>query len=45
VGGDGEVVESIRPLFNVMGKNVRHMGPAGSGQHTKMVAHTFIHRL
>ncbi len=36
VGGDVETFEKIRPLFEVMGKNVRHMGAPGAGQHTKM---------
>ena len=37
VGGDSHAVEAVRPLLNCMGKNINHMGPAGSGQHTKMV--------
>lgn len=37
VGGDKDTVEAVRPLFNCMGKNIKYMGPAGSGQHTKMV--------
>jgi 3-hydroxyisobutyrate dehydrogenase len=37
VGGDAEVVEAIRPLFECMGKTIVHQGPAGAGQHTKMV--------
>jgi len=36
VGGDREVVEAIRPVLEIMGKNIVHQGPAGSGQHTKM---------
>jgi 3-hydroxyisobutyrate dehydrogenase len=36
VGGDGSVVESVRPLFDCLGKSVAYMGPAGSGQHTKL---------
>ena len=36
VGGDKAVFERILPLFKLMGKNIAHMGPAGSGQHTKM---------
>ena len=42
IGGDKEVVERLRPLFELMGKNVRHMGGAGSGQHTKMVNQILI---
>ncbi len=37
VGGAPEAVARLQPLFQVMGKNIVHQGPAGSGQHTKMV--------
>lgn len=36
VGGDKPRFETIRPLFENMGRNISYMGPAGSGQHTKM---------
>ncbi len=36
VGGEEEVVNSIRPLFECMAKTVAWMGEAGNGQHTKM---------
>jgi 3-hydroxyisobutyrate dehydrogenase len=36
IGGDPQVAESLLPLFELMGKNIVHQGPAGSGQHTKM---------
>jgi 3-hydroxyisobutyrate dehydrogenase len=42
VGGDAEVVESIRPLLECMGKTIVHQGPAGAGQHTKMVNQILI---
>ncbi len=42
IGGEPEVVESIRPLFEVMGQTIVHQGPAGSGQHTKMVNQVLI---
>jgi 3-hydroxyisobutyrate dehydrogenase len=42
VGGDAEAVEAVRPLFECMGKTVVHQGPAGSGQHTKMVNQVLI---
>ena len=42
IGGEPEVVESLRPLFDVMGKTVVHQGPAGAGQHTKMVNQILI---
>jgi 3-hydroxyisobutyrate dehydrogenase len=42
VGGDADVVEAIRPLFECMGKTIVHQGPAGAGQHTKMVNQILI---
>jgi 3-hydroxyisobutyrate dehydrogenase len=42
VGGDAEVVEAVRPLFECMGKTIIHQGPAGAGQHTKMVNQILI---
>src|SRR6185312_2799709 len=42
VGGDGEVVEAIRPLLECMGKTIVHQGQAGAGQHTKMVNQILI---
>ncbi|CAH0479363.1 unnamed protein product [Peronospora belbahrii] len=42
VGGDSNTVESMLPLFEIMGKNIRHMGGAGAGQHTKMVNQILI---
>ena len=42
VGGEAETVEAVRPLFEVMGKTIIHQGPAGAGQHTKMVNQTLI---
>ena len=36
VGGDVEVYENTKPLFEIMGKTIAYFGPAGSGQHTKM---------
>ncbi len=37
VGGDEEVYNQCLEIFNTLGKNVVYQGPAGSGQHTKMV--------
>jgi 3-hydroxyisobutyrate dehydrogenase len=37
VGGDAEAVDAVKPLFECMGKTIVHQGPAGAGQHTKMV--------
>ena len=36
VGGDREAFERAVPIFKAMGKSIRYMGVAGSGQHTKM---------
>lgn len=36
VGGDERDAERARPFFGIMGKNVRYMGKAGSGQCTKL---------
>jgi 3-hydroxyisobutyrate dehydrogenase len=41
-GGDAETVEAIRPLFECMGRTIVHQGPAGAGQHTKMVNQILI---
>jgi len=37
VGGDQEVVDSLSPCFEAMGSTIVWQGPAGAGQHTKMV--------
>jgi 3-hydroxyisobutyrate dehydrogenase len=37
VGGEADAVEAVRPIFECMGKTIVHQGPAGAGQHTKMV--------
>ena len=42
VGGGPEAVAAVRPLLEVMGKTIIHLGPAGAGQHTKMVNQTLI---
>lgn len=42
VGGEADAVERIRPLFELMGKTIVHHGPAGSGQHVKMVNQILI---
>ena len=36
VGGGKATYEQILPLFQILGKNIAHMGAAGAGQHTKM---------
>jgi 3-hydroxyisobutyrate dehydrogenase len=35
-GGDRDVFEAVKPLFELMGKNIVYQGGAGSGQHTKI---------
>ena len=35
-GGERETFDEVFPLFELMGKNISYMGPAGAGQHTKM---------
>src|SRR5205823_5890270 len=42
VGGDTDTVETVRPLLECMGKTIVHQGPAGAGQHTKMVNQILI---
>ena len=42
IGGDKEVVEALRPCWQAMGKTFVYQGPAGAGQHTKMVNQTLI---
>ncbi|WP_370529713.1 NAD(P)-dependent oxidoreductase [Alkalihalobacillus sp. AL-G] len=36
VGGDPEVFDAVKPIFDVMGENIVLQGNAGSGQHTKL---------
>jgi 3-hydroxyisobutyrate dehydrogenase len=42
IGGEQDVVAALRPLFEKMGKTIVHQGPAGAGQHTKMVNQILI---
>lgn len=42
IGGDREVVDALQPLWQTIGKTIVYQGPAGSGQHTKMVNQTLI---
>ena len=42
IGGENEAVQRIQPLLKHFGKNIRHMGPAGAGQHTKMINQILI---
>jgi 3-hydroxyisobutyrate dehydrogenase len=42
IGGDKEIVEALNPCWEAMGKTIVHQGPAGAGQHTKMVNQILI---
>lgn len=42
VGGTAEAFAAVRPLLECMGKTIVHQGPAGAGQHTKMVNQILI---
>ncbi|MCH2134838.1 MAG: NAD(P)-dependent oxidoreductase, partial [Phycisphaerales bacterium] len=42
VGGQDDAVASAMPVLALMGKTIVHQGPAGSGQHTKMVNQILI---
>ena len=42
IGGDADVVSALQPCWDAMGKTIVHQGPAGAGQHTKMVNQTLI---
>jgi len=42
VGGDEDDFQRVLPLLEVMGKTIRLIGPAGSGQHCKMVNQILI---
>lgn len=36
VGGEAAIFERVRPLFELMGRHIFHLGPAGSGQTAKL---------
>ena len=42
IGGEADVVEALQPCWQAMGSTIVHQGPAGSGQHTKMVNQILI---
>jgi 3-hydroxyisobutyrate dehydrogenase len=42
VGGEKPIVDALLPLFEKMGKTIVYQGPAGAGQHTKMVNQILI---
>lgn len=42
IGGDREVAQRLQPCWQTFAKTIVYQGPAGSGQHTKMVNQTLI---
>lgn len=42
VGGDPEDFDRVLPLFEKMGRTIKRIGPAGAGQHCKMVNQILI---
>ena len=36
IGGDVEVYQRVKPIFELMGENIVYQGSAGAGQHCKM---------
>jgi 3-hydroxyisobutyrate dehydrogenase-like beta-hydroxyacid dehydrogenase len=42
VGGDAALVERLQPLFQAMGKQVKHMGEVGMGQAAKLAMNLMI---
>ena len=42
IGGDRQVVESLQPCWEALGKTIVYQGGPGAGQHTKMVNQILI---
>ncbi len=42
VGGEETTFQTVKPLFEIMGKTIALMGGAGAGQHTKMTNQILI---
>ncbi len=42
VGGDRKIYEQLMPIWKLLGTTIVYQGPAGSGQHTKMVNQILI---
>ncbi len=42
IGGDREIADRLQPCWQAFAKTIVYQGPAGSGQHTKMVNQTLI---
>lgn len=42
VGGDPQALEAVRPVLEVLGRTITHVGPVGSGQVTKAINQVII---
>ncbi len=42
IGGEPDLVKSLRPIWEILGQTWVHQGGPGAGQHTKMVNQTLI---
>ncbi|MDO4424612.1 MAG: NAD(P)-dependent oxidoreductase [Planctomycetia bacterium] len=42
VGGSRAAFEALRPIWDILGSNIRHQGGPGMGQHTKMMNQILI---
>ena len=42
IGGEKDVVDALRPCWEAMGKTIVYQGPAGAGQHAKLVNQILI---
>lgn len=42
VGGNAQAFETVRPMFEKMGKTITHCGPSGAGQLTKLVNQVLV---
>lgn len=42
IGGEEAAVEAVMPCFQAMGRTIVRQGPAGAGQHAKMVNQTLV---
>jgi 3-hydroxyisobutyrate dehydrogenase len=42
-GGDGEVIERVRPVLETIAKRIFHVGPSGAGHALKLVHNMILH--
>lgn len=42
VGGDGHAFERAKPLLEILGKMVKHVGPSGSANQVKLIHQTLV---